>query len=164
MNPTARPPAFVAVVRTDFLALAGSILPPVGAAIAIAGAMGILPDRHRSLAQGELVTASTMPVGGATLFALAFAVTGAVLVAWRLRKIQSVFASGLRVPGRIVDLRPFKDRAWVRYAYVVQGNEQDVRHFVHQSAAFKRLEVGQAVTIAVDPRRPRDGFVTALFE
>jgi hypothetical protein len=163
MAPAAHVPSAAVIVKSDYLALVGALLPPIGGAIALAGALGILPDRHRSVDEARFV-ASAIPVEVATLFALGFVVAGAALLGWRLTKIRAAFAAGLRVPGRITSLRPFKDRAYVKYAYVVQGNEHEVRHFVHQTAAYRALEVGQAVTVAVDPRRPRDGFVTALFE
>lgn len=152
------------VVKTDFLALVGALLPPIGAILWGAAALGFLPDRSRSMVDGGLLTT---PKEGASVFALlaiGAAMGGALLIAWRLWKIRAAFASGHRVPGTIARLRPFKDRAYVDYRYVV-GREQHVAtHFVHRTKAVRRLFEGQAVSVAIDPRRPRGGFVVEIFD
>ncbi len=35
---------------------------------------------------------------------------------------------------------------------------------MHQTAAYRTLVEGQTVSIAVDPLRPRSGFIAELFE
>ena len=159
-----RAPSLRTIVKTDWLALAGAIVPAVGVAIAIAAAAGVLPDRSRSLIEGRLETVSAQPADVAALAAAACIAAGAALLAWRFRKIRSSFANGHRVAGTITKLRAFKDRAYVHYAYRLNGTLHEVRHFVHQTAAYRRLAEGQAVSIAVDPLRPRSGFVAELFE
>lgn len=158
-----RVPSLFAIVKTDFLALLGAIGPAVGAALAVASVAGVLPDRHRSAAEGRLAWLPAQPRDAAAAFAVALALAGAVLIAWRVRKLRAAFRSGHRVEGVITRLRPFKDRAYVHYSYRIHGAQQEVRHFVHQTAAFRALAEGQAVTIAVDPASPRDGFVVELF-
>lgn len=164
MSMTDPAPRLSAILRTDFLTLAGALVPPISFAIAISGALGILPDRTRSIAEASLVVGAAIPVGDATLLAIGCTVAGLALFAWRIAKIRSVFRARVQVQGRVTGLRPFKDRAWVRYAYAVHGYEHEVRHLVRQSPAYQRLEIGQAVAVAVDPRRPTDGFLTMLFE
>jgi hypothetical protein len=146
------------VLRTDFLARAGAMGGPIGAAIAVAGFSGILPLRDGR---------GFMPAQGLGLsvaFAAAFLVLGAALVAWRVARIRSAFASNRRAPGRVTRLRPFKDRAYVHYAYEVNGRELHAMDFVHQTEAFRRLAEGQPVTVAFDPRRPSVAFVAELFD
>jgi hypothetical protein len=159
-----RTPSLVRIVKTDWLALAGAIVPIVGVVIAVASVAGVLPDRSRSLVHGKLETVPAQPVDVAALLAVGFVVVGVALLAWRIRTIRSSFATGHRVEGTITKLRPFKDRAYVHYAYRLQGTMQEVTHFVHQTAAYRRLAEGQAVSIALDPLRPRSGFVAELFE
>lgn len=157
-------PTLKTIVKTDYLALVGALIAPIGLAIAVAGAMGLLPDKHRSLAEGRLVMAAE---AGPTLFtymATGFLLVGAVLVAWRAARIRAAFAGRHRVPGTITKLTPFKDRAYVHYEYPVHGQPIRTRHFVHQTEPFKRLHEGQSVTVAVDPARPTVGFVVELFE
>jgi hypothetical protein len=159
-----RLPSLLVVVKTDFLALLGALAPVVGAALAVAAVAGVLPDRHRSVAEGQLAWLPAQPRDAAAVFAAALAVAGAALIAWRMRKIRAAFGSGHRVEGTITRLRPFKDRAYVHYSYRIHGAQREVRHFVHQTAAFRALAEGQAITVAVDPATPGDGFVVELFE
>jgi hypothetical protein len=157
-------PSLKAIVKTDFLALFGALMAPIGLAIAVAGLMGILPDKHRSIAEGRLVMATQAGPGLFTLMAAGFLLAGAIVVAWRAARIRAAFACRHRVPGTITKLTPFKDRAYVHYEFVVHGRPIRTRHLVHQTEPFKRLREGQAVTVAVDPARPTAAFVAELFE
>lgn len=159
-----RLPSVGKVIKTDFLALVGAITPVTGVALAIAAIAGVLPDRHGSLAKGELRTLPAQPAAIAAVFAAGFVALGAALLLWRLGKIRSSFATGHRVEGTVTRLRPFKDRAYVHYAYRLNGMAHEVAHFVHQTAAYRTLVEGQTVSIAVDPLRPRSGFIAELFE
>jgi hypothetical protein len=157
-------PSLTSIVKTDFLALLGALSPPIGSAIAVVGAFGLLPDRSRSTTDRELVMTTNVSPSFWTLMAAGFLVLGVVLIAWRSSRIRAAFASSHRVPGRITRLTPFKDRAYVHYEYRVDGRAIATRHFVHQTARFKRLREGQEVMVAVNPRRPSTGFVVELFE
>jgi Flp pilus assembly protein CpaB len=152
------------IVTTDFLSLVGALFPPIGVAVAVAGQMGVLPDKHRSIVEGQLVMSK--PVGPSVFLfmAAAFVIAGLALLAWRFARIRAAFASGHRIPGTLTKLAPFKDRAYVHYEYTVHGQPIGTRHLVHQTERYKRLGEGQAVTIAVDPARPAAGFVVELFE
>jgi hypothetical protein len=97
-------------------------------------------------------------------FAAGFLAAGGALVAWRVARIRSAFASSRRAPGRVTKIVAFKDRAYLHYAYEINGREHQTRHFVHQTAAFRRLAEGQPVTVAFDPRRPSVAFVAELFD
>jgi hypothetical protein len=157
-------PSLKTIVKTDYIALVGALLPPIGIAILVAGEAGLLPDKRRSIAEGTLVMAAR---GGPTFFtfmAAGFLLVGVILLAWRTSRIRAAFACRHRVPGSITKLTPFKDRAYVHYEYLVHARRIATRHFVHQTELFKGLREGQAVTIAVDPGRPEAGFVVELFE
>ncbi len=159
-----RLPPVARVIKTDFFALVGAIAPAIGLVLAIAAAAGVLPDKGRSLAEGEMRTIPVQPVGIAALFAAGFLAVGAVLLVWRVGKIRSSFATGHRVEGTVTRLRPFKDRAYIHYAYRVNGILHEATHFVHQTAAYRTLTEGQSVSVAVDPLRPGSGFIAELFE
>jgi hypothetical protein len=159
-----RLPSIGRVIKTDFLALVGAIVPVTGLGLAIAMMAGVLPDKHRSLAEGSLRTIPAQPSAIVAMVAAGFGAVGAGLLIWRLRRIRSSFATGRRVEGTVTRLRPFKDRAYVHYAYRLNGILHEVVHFVHQTAAYRTLVEGQTVSIAVDPLRPRSGFIAELFE
>jgi hypothetical protein len=161
---TSPAPSLKTIVKTDYIALVGALLPPIGIAIAVAGAAGVLPDKHRSIAQGELVMAAKAGPTFFTFMAAGFLLVGVFLLGWRYSRIRAAFACRHRVPGTITKLTPFKDRAYVHYEYLVHARKIATRHFVHQTERFKRLREGQAVTVAVDPARPEAGFVVELFE
>lgn len=157
-------PSLTTIVKTDFLALLGALSPPIGSAIAMAGAVGVLPDRSRSELDGTLVMVTNVGPSFWASMAVGFLLLGVSVVAWRSSRIRAAFTSSHRVPGRITRLTPFRDRAYVHYEYRVNGRAIATRHFVHQTARFKRLREGQDVMVAVDPGRPSTGFVVELFE
>ena len=157
-------PPLTSIVKTDFLALLGALAPPIGSAIAMLGAVGLLPDRSRSMLDRKPVMATNVGPSFWAMMAAGFLLLGLIIIAWRSSRIRAAFASSHRVPGRITRLTPFKDRAYVHYEYRVNGQVIATRHFVHQTERFKRLREGQEVLVAVDPRRPSTGFVVELFE
>lgn len=161
---TSPAPSLKTIVKTDYIALVGALLPPIGIAIAVAGELGILPDKRRSIVEGKLVMATKAGPTFFTFMAAGFLLVGVIFLAWRYSRIRAAFACRHRVPGTITKLTPFKDRAYVHYEYLVHARKIATRHFVHQTERFKRLREGQAVTIAVDPGRPEAGFVVELFE
>ena len=151
-------PPLLALVKADFLALAGAMGGPIGAAIAAAGFSGVLPLR------GLSGFTPALGVGLSLAFAAAFLAAGGALVAWRVARIRSAFASNRRAPGRVTKIVAFKDRAYLHYTYEVNGRQLQARHFVHQTPAFRRLSEGQPVAVAFDPRHPSVAFVAELFD
>lgn len=157
-------PSLTTIVKTDFLALLGALAPPIGSAIAMAGAVGVLPDKGRSVLEGKLVMMTNLVPFLWGVLAAGFLLLGVTLVVWRSSRIWAAFASNHRVPGRVTKLTPFRDRAYVHYEYRVNGRTIATRHLVHQTARVKRLRERQDVMVAFDPGRPSTGFVVELFE
>jgi hypothetical protein len=157
------PPPLSRIVRIDFLALFGALFAPIGVAIAAAGLAGLLPDRSRSLLEGRLVTFEERGLPVFWYFALGATLAGAALLLWRAARIRSAFGAGHRVPGVLSRVRPFKDRAYLTYEYEVDGVRVRTAHFVHRGDVVRALREGQPVTVAVDPTRPRLGFIVELF-
>lgn len=157
MNP--RSPTLKAIVATDFLALIGAITPLIGLAMTAVSILGVLPNKDRSLAEGRLVMSDPWDWSLAAFFLL----LGLTLLGWRWSRIRGAFESGTRVAGTVTALRPFKDRAYVHYEYVVGSECVKAVQLVHQSKAYQQLSEGLGVTVAVDPRRPKAGFLVELF-
>ena len=152
-----RLPSARSIVWTDEIALIAAILPIVSVVLGVVAGAGLLPDRHGG---------GFVPAEHASIFYAIAAlglVAGVAIIGWRVGKIRAAFAIGREVPGRIVKITAFKDRAYVRYEYQVGSRTITARHFVHQTKAMKALREGQAVTIVVNARSPGDGFVLELF-
>jgi hypothetical protein len=151
------------IAKTDFLAMFGAFAPPFGIAFSVLGWAGILPERHRLLTDGTFSTMDFSTSFSVEL-AIGFTLFGVALFGWRVWRIRSAFASGHRVPGTITRLTPFRGRAYLHYEYRVESQAIAAIHFVLETDRFKHLVEGQEVRVAVDPRRPRAGFVVELFE
>jgi hypothetical protein len=158
-----RPPSLRSIVWVDEIALIAALCPVIAIVLGAAAAAGVLPDLHGSGRSGD---PGPFPGDAATVFyvmAAAALVIGVAVIGWRVGKVQAAFALGFEVPGRITRITRFKDRAYLHYAYEVASSAITTTHFVHQTKAVKALAEGQAVTVAVNPRSPRVGFVVELF-
>ncbi len=151
------------IVWVDEIALLTATMPVMAVLLGVLAAAGVLPDLHGHGGAGRM---AFVPPGAAGVFyaiAAAGLAIGLAVVGWRVGKVRSAFALGIEVPGRITRITAFKDRAYLRYEYEVRSRAVTTTHFVHQTKAVKALVDGQAVTIVVNPRTPKDGFVAELF-
>lgn len=150
-------------VRTDFVSLLLALMVPISLAFAGWAALELPVFEAGRVLEGEPL--DQMSPQQAAIFATIAGVAaalGLIVVTLRLRAARAAF-KGILVPGHISKITLFKDRAYVHVHYAYGGHEFDSWRFLHQTDAVKALQVGQAVEVAVDPKRPKAAWVSTLF-
>lgn len=145
-------PSLFAIVKTDMAALAAAVFPLVSAVLAVLAEFGLAPSRRGTTLDSE----------GTLKIAAVAAVVGLVVLAWRVSKIRRAFA-GTAVPGTLVRIEAWRDRARLTYRYVHERQPHVGTHLVHQTDATRTLREGQAITVAVADDDARCAYVVEVF-
>ena len=141
-----RTPTLWRIIQVDYLASIAVLLPVVMWGLALVGQL--------------------LDPGAAAFFRLvAPAVTGAglILLIWRAASIRSVFDAGDDVPGVVVGTAFARGRGRMSYVYTYRGKKYMGSNALQASAIACSLAQGQAVTVMVDPLRPKRAFVRELY-
>ena len=149
-------PSLSRIVSTDYAALLGAILPVVGLVLWAANAFFGFPGRWRGrdIQQAD----PTFVWIGIGMVAL-----GLMLLIWRVRSFQSLFASGHRVPGRVTTVSFFKDRGRIEYEYEYGGAALHAGNAVHKTKRTTAIQQGMPVTVLVDPNNPKRTILLDLY-
>lgn len=152
-------PTIFRIIQSDYAALLAALFPVMcwGLYLALM-VFGALPGRH---GRGTITAAE----GGPFFLGLAIValVIGLPLLIWRIRFVQNVFARGVEVEGKIVDVSFYRDRGRVRYAYEYQGRTYERGNAVSGNKRTRALAPGAKVAVAVDPLRPKRAFIRDLY-
>lgn len=140
-------PSFLQILRTDYGANLGLI--------AIAVLWGIL-------AFDVLFRSGQIP-GPWFYIAVTATVISLALIAWRTRRIGSVFEDGREVDGNVTAVSFFRDRGRITYIYSLNGQRYQASNIVSRNSVTRRLGPGQNVIIMVDPDRPKAAFIKELY-
>jgi hypothetical protein len=101
-----------------------------------------------------------LPILGVTLL---LALLAASVVGWRIARVRRLFASGRRVPARIVAVNLVRDRGRVEFAYEVDGREFVSWSAVHKTRQVRELRPNQEVEVLVDSSRPSEAIISHLY-
>lgn len=88
----------------------------------------------------------------------------ALVVVWRIRRVQWLFAHGARTKGEIFDLKIAKDRGRLEFLFEVDGRRVRSWMPVHKTKAVLAMQPGRRVDVLYDAAAPRRAIVRALFE
>ena len=86
------------------------------------------------------------------------------LLAWRIRRIERLFAHGNEVPGEIVALSILGDLGRLEYAYQWGENVRLSWIPVHKTRRVLEFSHRQAIRVLVDPAKPNKSIIRELFE
>lgn len=140
-------PSLPAILWNDWPALASWIGVPVTWAL-YGGALFL---------KGEQAVAHFfLPAIAATLACFA-------LGAWRIRRVQALFAGGTEVAGQITGVWIVRDRGRLEFRYRVGDTECHCWTPVHKTARVLAFTPGQAVRVLVHPAHPRRAVVKELY-
>jgi hypothetical protein len=106
---------------------------------------------------------ASSPMPGADLFVLAAVALGLLGLAWRYIAIASLINSGLEVKATVSDIGFFRDRGFIKYIYLHEGNKLVGHTSVMKNKMTTRFVVGQEVLIVVDRENSRKTLLVDLF-
>lgn len=141
-----RTPSVWRIIQVDYLASLGVLLPLVMWALALLG--------------------QAFDPGAAAFFRLVapgVTAAGALLLLWRVTSIRSISSGGEEVPGVIVGAGFVRGRGRIQYVYTYRGQKYMGSSALQASAITRALVPGRAVTVMVDPLKPRRAFVCELY-
>lgn len=152
-------PSMIRVIQSDFIAMLGVLAPVVFLAAYIAIAyFGFLPGfRGHDPIQGK---------EGAPFFLYGFLVTltlGIPAIIWRFKSIQSVFANGMEVVGKIENVHFRRDRGNVVYRYEYQGKSYSGVNAIMKNARTQSLTPGMEIVLIVDKNDPGRALIRDLY-
>lgn len=90
-------------------------------------------------------------------------ILAAVALAWRIRRVQQLFATGAHTDGVVEAVRILKDRGRLEYSYHVDGRSIGSWSPVHKSKQVLALRIGQKITVLFDRKHPEKSIVADLF-
>jgi hypothetical protein len=97
------------------------------------------------------------------LLAIGVTVVGVPVLVQRYRVISSVFADGSEAKGIVTGLRFFRGRGRVEYSYTFKGEKQVSANAINKNSRTRKLRVGEAVTVIVDPNNPKRAFIQEIY-
>jgi hypothetical protein len=152
-------PSFFRVIQTDFIALAGVLVPAVFLVMYISIAyFGYFPGfRGHDPIQGT---------EGAPFFFYAFIVTAVVgipLTAGRFRSIQNLFLNGAVVIGKVEGVYFHRDRGSIDVRYEYNGKSYLKANPIMKTARTKSLAPGMEVALVVNKDDPNRALIRDLY-
>jgi hypothetical protein len=97
------------------------------------------------------------------LLAIGATVVGVPVLVQRYRVISSVFADGSEAKGVVTGLSFFRGRGRVEYSYTFKGEKQVSANAINKNSRTRKLRVGEAVTVIVDPNNPKRAFIQEIY-
>lgn len=152
-------PSPVRIIQIDYWTMLSLLFPGVFWLIYLGAAMfGFFSDVR---GYDPLLGAQGIPF----LFWLGIAglVVGLPTASYRIRMIRSVFASGVEAPGVLTSLSFYRDRGRAEYTFQMGEQRLQSGNALHKTERTRALQVGQAVTLAVDPANPKRAFIRSLY-
>ena len=160
MSQLARPlrPRVVRIVQNDYTTMLALLFPVVAL----------------SLFVGSIVTANVPRLAAdfpefaaGTAFFVKFAagafVVGLPIAIWRIKTIERLYATGLEVRGKVVDIWFRKDRGRVELQYDHAGTSFRRGVAVHKTAATESIASGMELILLVDPAAPKRFVIRDLY-
>ncbi len=88
---------------------------------------------------------------------------GLPLAYWRIKKVRDVFARGVEVEGHILEVKFFRDRGSVAYAYNMDGQKLTGWNAIMRNSRTAALEPGHPVMLVVDSTDHKKAYVRDLY-
>lgn len=110
------------------------------------------------LLQPATGTSSVFPVLATVITAIAI-----VVLAWRIRQLDTVFREGVETSATIRQVTFYRDRGRVEYGYTFRGQPYVSGTVVHKVKATQALRVGDHLTVLVDRTNPKRAYLRDLY-
>ncbi|MEM7332446.1 MAG: DUF3592 domain-containing protein [Chloroflexota bacterium] len=151
-------PSVSGIIQGDYLAMLSVMFPIViwGMYIAIVY-FGFLPDSRGS----DPINPNGSPFF--FYFGIIMVVVGIPLLTWRVKSIQDIFDRGIEVEGQITNIRFYRGRGRVEYAYEYVDKAYRGGNAIRRTRVASQLKVGDQVIIVIDRANPQKAVVRDLY-
>lgn len=103
------------------------------------------------------------PIQGFDWLVLVGIVLGVIGLAWRYINIVSLINGGLEIKATVNEIGFFRDRGFIKYIYLHDGNKLVGHTSVMKNKMTTRFAIGQEVLIVVDRENSRKTLLVDLF-
>ena len=99
------------------------------------------------------------------LYYLAIAATVFALVgiSLRFKQLQRIFQADQQADGLVERVWFMRDRGRVEFSYTFQGEKYLSASSLHRTKETLAIQIGDKITLVVDPKRPRRAYVRHLY-
>ena len=113
-----------------------------------------------------LLTQNRYAVAAGNLLFLSIGCTGVglMLILWRLWLFHSILDHGTSVEGQILKVFFYRTRGTITYAYMYRNHQYSKNLMIHMALHNFSYQIGDSITIIVDPENPDRSFIFDFFE
>jgi len=147
-------PSLKTILWTDYTAFYSILVPPVAWLVFFAWSV----DWWGS---GPVIPIFARP--GYLALVIIVTLVSLVVLIWRVRLIQTLFAKGTPVRGKIASFRMKGARGKVEYTFIYHHKECAARTTVHRNRLTKMLRKGDLVDLIVDRENPKIALIRDLY-
>jgi hypothetical protein len=97
------------------------------------------------------------------VFAAILTPLGTLTFFWRYRLIVSTFATGVEIPGKVIEINAISKDYIVHYEYNIKGQVHQYHNRVKKSPYVKTLRPNQQVILLAHERPPHSAFIKELY-
>ena len=152
-------PSSVSIVKNDYGALMGFIMPLVLWSMFIAtNVFGFSLSRRGRAPIESNSTDSTF-----LYIAIVGTVVGIALLVWRIYSFQQTFSNGEKTVGRITSVSFFKDRGRIEYSYNLKGQTYQSGNAIMKNKKTQSFRDGDEIELIVDRLNPKRAFIKTLY-
>lgn len=148
-------PPLSKILRIDYGALIGAILPVMGWLLAY---LNVYQPRLM-----EMLGAGPFPAWISLSVAGLFSIIGIPLFLHRVRAIRRLFQEGTKVEAEITLAKFWRDRGRVEVRFEHAGAQVETGLALHRTEEAEQLQVGDSVVVRYDPKRPSRIIIPQLF-
>jgi hypothetical protein len=88
---------------------------------------------------------------------------GAMLIFWRIWYFFNIFSNGLFVEGQILKVFFYRARGTINYTFLYRKQQYSKKIIILKAIHNFPYQIGDSITIAVDPENPHRSFIIDFF-
>ena len=113
-----------------------------------------------------MLTQNRYEVAAGNLLFLSIGSTGVglMLILWRIWMFHSIFEHGKLVEGQILKVLFYRSRGTITYTYMYRNHQYSKNMMVHMALHNFAFQIGESITIVVDPENPSHSFILDFYE
>ena len=89
---------------------------------------------------------------------------GLMLILWRIWMFHNILDHGKLVEGQILKVFFYRTRGTITYTYMYRNHQYSKNVMIHMALHNFAYQIGDSVTVVVDPENPNRSFILDFYE
>jgi ribosomal protein S17 len=89
---------------------------------------------------------------------------GLMIIHWRIWFFNTLLDQGILVEGQIMKVFFYHARGTITYTYLHRNQQYTKKILIHKALHNFQYQIGDSITVAVDPEDPNKSFILEFFE